>query len=320
MLPDGIEIHGWRIQAVKAPMIGDKQLDAYQQALGARTLPEVVFGNSRVTLTHVGSGTVLCFTALDALRGWVEEGLPPLQLQVAEQWQRAREAEIKQQQAIMLQYDWTFTSRYAGSAAQGSASQAAAAAATAAPPSPPPAAPSPAASQPPSTATEAGSPTAAAAAAPLHTTSADRLGWQPTGEAIDRALLMERDPILFYDEVPLYESDLDDNGACHMTVRLRVMPKCWLVLLRFWLRVDGMVVRLRDTRLFCRLDRPGSASRVLREVKHHEGTMAELQALGAPGSSAGYGDAEATAAVFAVLEPRGLKLRRMEQVQLSSSS
>ena len=23
---------------------------------------------------------------------------------------------------------------------------------------------------------------------------------------------MERDPILFFDEVPLYESDLDDNG------------------------------------------------------------------------------------------------------------
>ena len=30
------------------------------------------------------------------------------------------------------------------------------------------------------------------------------------------------------------------------------MPKAWLLLLRFWLRVDGSMVRLRETRLFCR--------------------------------------------------------------------
>jgi type 2A phosphatase activator TIP41 len=30
------------------------------------------------------------------------------------------------------------------------------------------------------------------------------------------------------------------------------MPRCWLVLLRFWLRVDGCLVRLREVRHFCR--------------------------------------------------------------------
>jgi hypothetical protein len=30
------------------------------------------------------------------------------------------------------------------------------------------------------------------------------------------------------------------------------MPRCWLVLMRFWLRVDGCLVRLRDVRHFCR--------------------------------------------------------------------
>jgi hypothetical protein len=30
------------------------------------------------------------------------------------------------------------------------------------------------------------------------------------------------------------------------------MPKCWFLLLRLWLRVDGCMVRLRETRLFCR--------------------------------------------------------------------
>ena len=31
---------------------------------------------------------------------------------------------------------------------------------------------------------------------------------------------MERDPILFYDEVPLYESDLDDNGVIMVTAKV----------------------------------------------------------------------------------------------------
>lgn len=59
-----------------------------------------------------------------------------------------------------------------------------------------------------------------------------------------------------------------------------MMPGCWLVLLRFWLRVDGVLVRLRETRYYCDLAKePGS---VLREVKHSEGTFAELRAHGAP--------------------------------------
>ena len=28
------------------------------------------------------------------------------------------------------------------------------------------------------------------------------------------------------------------------------MPSCWFVLLRYWLRVDGVTIRLRDTRCF----------------------------------------------------------------------
>lgn len=53
-------------------------------------------------------------------------------------------------------------------------------------------------------------------------------------------------------QVMLYESDLDDNGVCQLSVKMRVMPKCWLVLLRMWMRVDGSTVRLRESRMFCR--------------------------------------------------------------------
>ncbi|GIL82295.1 hypothetical protein Vretimale_7260 [Volvox reticuliferus] len=140
--------------------------------------------------------------------------------------------------------------------------------------------------------------------------------WQPTTEQIDRGLLMERDPILFYSEVPLYESDLDDNGVCSLTVKLRVMPRCWLVLLRLWIRVDGSLVRLRETRLFCRHDKPDKRLEVLQEVKHCEGTFAELRSRGAPDEGLSYTDGDAASQVFQAVAPVGLKLLQTRKLQL----
>ena len=57
------------------------------------------------------------------------------------------------------------------------------------------------------------------------------------------------------------------------------MPGCWFVLLRFWLRIDGLMVRLRDTRILCRW--PG-APQLVRELLHAEGTFEELAAASAP--------------------------------------
>ena len=33
-------------------------------------------------------------------------------------------------------------------------------------------------------------------------------------------MLMARDPILFYDEIPLFESELDDNGVSQLLVKV----------------------------------------------------------------------------------------------------
>lgn len=62
--------------------------------------------------------------------------------------------------------------------------------------------------------------------------------------------------------------------------QVRVMPKCWFVLLRFWLRVDGVLVRLWETRVCGRFD--GSHLDVRRELRRSEGTFAELRKSGAP--------------------------------------
>ena len=63
-------------------------------------------------------------------------------------------------------------------------------------------------------------------------------------------LLKRPDPILFYDEVDLYEDEMADNGITILSCKIRVMPARLLLLCRFFMRLDGVLVRLRDTRVF----------------------------------------------------------------------
>jgi type 2A phosphatase activator TIP41 len=83
---------------------------------------------------------------------------------------------------------------------------------------------------------------------------------------IPLAELTRPDPILFYAEVPLFEDELHDNGSSHLLVRIvsvlsmslgvvthvlqRVMPTCIFILARFTLRVDNVLFRVHDTRIF----------------------------------------------------------------------
>ncbi|KJK89347.1 hypothetical protein H633G_06794 [Metarhizium anisopliae BRIP 53284] len=63
-------------------------------------------------------------------------------------------------------------------------------------------------------------------------------------------LLKRRDPILFFDEVVLYESELDDNGISMYSAKVRVHQQRMLILCRLFMRLDNVVVRLRDTRIY----------------------------------------------------------------------
>eukprot|EP00983_Pelagomonas_calceolata_P110517 1159679-Pelagomonas_calceolata.AAC.6 len=81
---------------------------------GIISLPEMLFNTSGVSLAHEPSGVAITFTAMDALRGWRQEDLPPLQVKVAHAWQKARLAEIQAQNAVRLEYDWTYTTPYSG--------------------------------------------------------------------------------------------------------------------------------------------------------------------------------------------------------------
>ncbi|KAK9452116.1 type 2A phosphatase [Limtongia smithiae] len=72
----------------------------------------------------------------------------------------------------------------------------------------------------------------------------------PTTDRIPIHKLRLPDPILFFDDVVLFEDELGDNGVSMYTVKLRVMPARMLVLARFFMRVDDVLFRVRDTRVF----------------------------------------------------------------------
>ena len=72
----------------------------------------------------------------------------------------------------------------------------------------------------------------------------------PDQEPIPIALLKRPDPILFFEEVVLYESELDDNGISMLSVKVRVMPERMLLLCLLFMRLDNVIVRVRDTRIY----------------------------------------------------------------------
>jgi type 2A phosphatase activator TIP41 len=80
-------------------------------------------------------------------------------------------------------------------------------------------------------------------------------------EPIPIALLKRPDPILFFEEVVLYESELDDNGISIFSVKVRVMPERMLLLCRLFMRLDNVIIRIRDTRVYVDF----KAGRVTRE-------------------------------------------------------
>ena len=77
-----------------------------------------------------------------------------------------------------------------------------------------------------------------------------KLNESETDEKIDIEKLKVQEAILFFDEVCLFEDELSDHGVSSMNVKIRVMPNSFYILQRFFLRVDNVVVRVNDTRIY----------------------------------------------------------------------
>lgn len=113
---------------------------------------------------------------------------------------------------------------------------------------------------------------------------ASNMAFAPTDKALPIHLLKLPDPIMFYSSVDLFEDELADNGMSLLTVKIRVMPQRMLLLARFFLRLDGVVFRIRDTRVFIEFE----PRLVLREyTAREESYEAVKQKLGARHDVAG---------------------------------
>ncbi|KAL5788156.1 hypothetical protein ACOSP7_005105 [Xanthoceras sorbifolium] len=268
-LPDdrrGLRIHGWEIESHKGSILKSSTLQEWEEKLETTHLPEMVFGESCLVLKHVKTGAKIHFNALDALGGWKQEGLPPVEVPAAAQWK----FRSKPFQQVILDYDYTFTTPYCGSETIEMDAEK----------------------------HENGE--------ILDRTSS--LHWEDCEEQIDMVALASKEPILFFDEVVLYEDELADNGVSLLTVKVRVMPSCWFLLLRFWLRVDGVLIRLRDTRMRCVFDDSANPV-ILRESCWRESTFQALSARGHPTDSAAYSDPSIISQRLPVVMHRTQKLK-----------
>uniref|UniRef100_A0AC35U3B8 TIP41-like protein n=1 Tax=Rhabditophanes sp. KR3021 TaxID=114890 RepID=A0AC35U3B8_9BILA len=81
-------------------------------------------------------------------------------------------------------------------------------------------------------------------------TLGEKVAVETTDEKIDYEKLKRRDPITNYGNFTLYEDELHDNGLARMEIKYRSMAERVFVLQRFFLRIDNVMVRIVDTRLY----------------------------------------------------------------------
>ncbi|XP_034927878.1 TIP41-like protein isoform X3 [Populus alba] len=178
----GLRIHGWEIVSCNGAILNSSSLITWEDKLKTSHLPEMVFGESCLELKHATSGTKIHFNAFDALTGWKQEALPPVEVPAAALWK----FRSKPFQQVILDYDYTFTTPYCGSETM-----------------------------------------------ELDIEKKDSGGileascspcWEDCEEQIDVVALASKEPILFYDEVVLYEDELADNGVSLLTVKVKGYP------------------------------------------------------------------------------------------------
>jgi len=95
----------------------------------------------------------------------------------------------------------------------------------------------------------------------------------PTNLKLDVERLKRPDPILLFGELLLFEDELGDNGCSMLSVKTRVMPTCLFALMRLYVRVDEVLFRMLD----CRIYHEFGQKYVIREIQHREASYQEMQ-------------------------------------------
>ena len=97
--------------------------------------------------------------------------------------------------------------------------------------------------------------------------------FQSTSTPIPLHLLKRQDTILFFDEIVLYEDEMADNGITMLACKIRVMEERLLLLCRFFMRLDNVLFRIRDTRVYVEF----GTGEVIREYVEKEETYEAMR-------------------------------------------
>ncbi len=117
----------------------------------------------------------------------------------------------------------------------------------------------------------------------------ESLEWIPsTTSMIDLSYLTDTtQPILYYDEINLYEDDMHDNGYVSLRCKVRIMPTCLFLLQTLFVRVDHVLIRVREVRTFCTFeptndDVQSPTYRICRDISWRECKWAGLSSHNLP--------------------------------------
>lgn len=213
--PQVFSRNGFRITTQKHPILKAGPIEDMTNKLGI-TPPEMIFGDNFVTIEHDASGWGIAFSAFDALDRVDKTGAAMLKVAYSKEWQRSR-------YQPMCQLRRRKTNSLREHTHEGIKE----------------------------------------VVKPFDWSySTDFKGtlrpatpeFAPSDVPIPIALLKRPDPILFFDDVMLYEDELADNGISMLSCKIRVMPDRLLLLSRFFMRLDNVVLRLRDTRVYVDFD------------------------------------------------------------------
>ncbi|GAA5922454.1 Tip41p [Sporobolomyces koalae] len=228
----------FRIESTKLPILTIPESDEASNELDL-ALPEIIFGNNKLSIKHEPTGLELNWNTRDMLRGvkkgqgWEDQpGSGALRVAHADEWTRGQSStDSTSHMTIVKPFDWTYTTLHPGTTVS-----------------------------PESTA----------------------LTWEPappTHPGIPLALLARTDiPILFFDEVPLFEDELGDNGIADVTIRVRVNASSFYVLARYALRIDHVLFRHFDVRVYHQF----GSTEIVRELKGRQSTYEQVKARLAP--------------------------------------
>lgn len=230
-------------------------------------MPDMLFNNNILKLEHY-TGVGIEFNALDALK-CVKETKDPLKVAVADGWQSAR-ADFPFAKSIVKPFDWTFTTDYRGTLLSSIKRPRTKRASMP--------------SQKSDNLVSNDGSQRQSNVEPIDTRDIESekqpeakeerlcLTAEETDERIDVNRLKVREEILFYDDVTLFEDELADHGTAEYSVKVRVMPKSFYILARFYLRVDGSLARINDTRIYHELNK----KYLLREYTNREAKLSTL--------------------------------------------